>query len=80
MELEAWACTIVNGNNSPGANEILVELLAACWTNIKLHVTQYFRTYFRLGYHPVCFKLAEVIFLPKPGRDPSSVKEWRPIS
>ena len=33
-----------------------------------------------LGYHPVCFKLVEVVFLPKSGRDPSSVKGWRPIS
>ena len=79
-ELEVRACTIGSGNTSPGADGISVELLSACWDTIERHVTQLFRACLRLGYHPTCFKLAEVVFLPKPGRDPSSVKGWRPIS
>ncbi|KAI0993264.1 hypothetical protein K3495_g14920, partial [Podosphaera aphanis] len=79
-EHEVRACTIGSGNTSPGADGISVELLAACWSNIEPHVTRLFRACIRLGYHPACFKLAEVLFLPKPRRDPSSVKGWRPIS
>ena len=78
-EVEVRACTIGSGNTSPGADGISVELLAACWHSIEPHVTQLFRACLRLGYHPQCFKLAEIIFLPKAGRDPSSVKQWRLI-
>lgn len=42
-------------------------------------MTHLFCACLRLGYHPSCSKLAEVVFLPKVGRDPSSVKGWRPI-
>lgn len=79
-ELEVKTCTIRSGNTSPGADGISVELLATCWENIELHVTQLFRACLRLGYHPNCFKLAEIVFLPKPRRDSSSVKGWRPIA
>ncbi|KAI1004666.1 hypothetical protein K3495_g3552 [Podosphaera aphanis] len=57
-----------------------MELPAACWKDIGTHVTQLFRACVRFGYHPSCFKLAEVVFLQKPGRDPSLPKGWRPIS
>lgn len=74
------ACTIGSGKTSPEADGISVELLAVCWTSLGPLVTQLFRACIHLGYHPACFKLAEVVFLPKPKRDPSSVKGWRPIS
>ena len=68
-ELEAQSCTIGGGNTCPGADGISVELLAACWSSIGRYITQLFQACLRLGYHPACFKLAEVIFLPKSGRD-----------
>ena len=74
------ACTIGSGNTCPGADGISVELLTACWDSIKVHVTNLFRACLHFGHHPSCFKLAEVVFLPKAGRDPTSVKGWRPIS
>lgn len=79
-ELEVRACTIRCGNNSPGADVVSVALLVACWEYIGPHVTQLFRACFRLGYHPECFKLAEIVFPLKSGLDSSSVKGWRPIS
>lgn len=79
-ELEVRTYTIGCGNTSPRADGIYVELLSACWNHIKSHVIQLLRAFLRLGFHPACFKLAEVIFLPKAGRDPSSIKGWRPIS
>ncbi|KAI1006775.1 hypothetical protein K3495_g1438 [Podosphaera aphanis] len=79
-EIEVRKCTIGSGNNSPGADGISVELLSACWDSIGTHITQLFHACIRLGYHPSCFKLAEIVLLPKPGRDLTSVKGWRPIA
>lgn len=77
---EVRVCTIGCSNKSPGADGISVDLLSACWKTIGPYVVQLFRACIRLGFHPSCFKLAEVIFLQKHGRDPSTVKAWRPIS
>ncbi|KAI0999189.1 hypothetical protein K3495_g9008 [Podosphaera aphanis] len=79
-DIEVQICTIGSGNTSPGADKISVGLLAACWKDIGTHVTQLFFACVRFGYHPSCFKLAEVVFLQKSGRDPSLPKGWRPIS
>ncbi|KAI0999024.1 hypothetical protein K3495_g9171 [Podosphaera aphanis] len=73
-EIEVCKYTIVSGNTSPGADDISVELLSACWDSIATHITQLFYACIRLGYHPSCFKLAEIVLLPKPGRDLTSVK------
>lgn len=78
--MEVRACTVGSSNTSPGADRISVELLTACRETIETHITQLFRACLPLGYHPQCFKFVEVVLLPKTGRDPSSVKGWRPIS
>ncbi|POS85013.1 hypothetical protein EPUL_002447 [Erysiphe pulchra] len=64
-ELEVRKCTIGSGNTSPGADGIFVELLGACWEKIELHVTHLFRACLRLCCHSSCFKLAEIVFIPK---------------
>ena len=79
-EIEVRNCAIGSGNTSPGADKISVELIASCWDKIGTYVTQLFQVCLRLDYHPLCFKLAGVVFLPKAGRDPASAKEWRPIA
>ncbi|KAI1002861.1 hypothetical protein K3495_g5343 [Podosphaera aphanis] len=79
-DIEVRTCTIGSGNTSTGADEISVELLAACWKDIGTHVKQLFRACVRFRYHPSCFKLAEVVFFQKSGPDPSLPKGWRPIS
>ncbi|KAI0994897.1 hypothetical protein K3495_g13283 [Podosphaera aphanis] len=79
-EIEVRKCTIGSGNTSAGADGISVELLSACWDSIGTHITQLFHACIRLGYHPSCFKLAEIVLLPKPGRDLTSVKGWRLIA
>lgn len=78
-EIEMRACTKGNVNTYPGAYGISVALLDAYWASIKTHVTSLFRACVDLKYHPNCFKLAEVMFLPKFGRGSTSVKGWRPI-
>ncbi|KAI1005175.1 hypothetical protein K3495_g3042 [Podosphaera aphanis] len=77
---EVRTCTIGNGNTCPGADEISVELLKACWESIDPHAVNLFQACLYFGYHPTCFKLAEVVFIPKSGRDPSTTKGWRPIA
>lgn len=57
-----------------------MELLTAFWKSIGPCSTHLFRDCLQIGYHPECFKLAEVIFIPKPGRNPTTIKGWRPIS
>ena len=79
-EEEVRSSTIGSGSTSPGADGISVELLSACWNKLGPLVTHLFSACLSLGYHPICFKLAEVVFLPKTGRDPSSIKGKRPIS
>ena len=71
---------LFRSNTCPEADGISVALLTACWDSIGIHVTNLFRACIHHGHHPTCFKLAEVVFLPKPGRDPTLIKGWRPIS
>lgn len=47
---------------------------------MELHVTRLFRSYLSFSVHSFCIKLAEIAFLSKVKRDPSTVKRWRPIS
>lgn len=77
---EVRACTIGSGNTAPGADGVSVELLITCWNTIGPYVTELFRACIRLGIHPTCFKLAEVVLIQKPNRDPTTVKGWRPIA
>lgn len=71
--------TTSSGNTRPGADGILVEQLTACWDLIGRYITHLFRGWLRIGYIPNCFKLAEIIFIPKANYDFSSIKGWRPI-
>ena len=81
-DIEVRNCTIGSGNTSPGPDGISVDLLTACWKTIGPIDSHLFRACLRLGYHPLCFKLAEVVFIPKADGDPSlsyraSEKEWK---
>lgn len=77
---EAYSATCGVGNTSPGADGITVHMLRAAWPHIGEHVRQLFECCMRLGYHPEAFRMADVVFIPKPGKDPSTPKGWRPIS
>lgn len=79
-ETEVRSCTVGNGNTCPGADGISVELLSACWKAIGAYITNLFRACLRLGHHSSCFKLADIVFLPKHGRDLSTIKGWKPIA
>ncbi|KAI1004634.1 hypothetical protein K3495_g3577 [Podosphaera aphanis] len=77
---EVRTCTIGSGNTAPGADGVSVELLEVCLKTIGPHTTKLFGACLQLGTHPTCFKLAEFVLLPKPNRDLTSIKGWRPIA
>lgn len=73
-------CILGKQNAYPRVYGISMELFSACWESIGKYLTHLFRACIKLVYHPSNFILAEVVLLPNPGRNPSSVKDWRPTS
>lgn len=69
------------GNTSPGADNITVKLLQACWPTIGSHVCRLYQACLSAGHHPKPFRKAEVVMIPRPGkRDLTLARSWRPIS
>ncbi|KAI0996171.1 hypothetical protein K3495_g12008 [Podosphaera aphanis] len=65
---------------SPGADGVSVELLEICWKTTGPYVTDLCRTCTNLGTYSTCFKLAEVVLIPKTDRDLTTVIAWWPIA
>lgn len=81
MSLEELSiCTIGTGNTASGIDKVSVRLLKACWKEIRVLVKDFFQACLKQGYFPAAFKVAEVVILPKVGRDVSTPKGWRPVS
>ena len=77
---DVTAATIGSKETAPGFDKITVRLLKACWKTIGTFIRDLFQACLNLEYFPTPFKVAEVVLLPKPGRDLTSSKGWRPIS
>lgn len=77
---EARRSLLDAGNTAPGADGITVTMLRLSWGHIGPYVHYLYRHCLRLGHHPALAKEAEVVMIPKPNRDPSTPKGWRPIS
>lgn len=77
---DVTAATIGCKETAPGHDKITVRLLKACWRTIGSHIRDLFQACLDLEYFPTPFKVAEVVLLPKTGRDLTSPKGWRPIS
>jgi ribonuclease HI len=79
---EVERCTIGVASTSPGTDKVTVRLLKACWHIIAHRLHALFEKCLRLSHFPACWKGAEVAMIPKvgPGKDPSSVRSWRPIA
>ena len=60
---EIRTCTIGCANTAPGADGISVEFLQTCEKTIGLFVSTLFSACIRLGIHPSCSKLAEVVLI-----------------
>lgn len=77
---EAEKALLGAGNTTPGSDGITVTMLRAAWPAIGKTIRYFFQQCLKLGYHPQVFRKADVVMIPKPGRDPSTHKGWRPIS
>lgn len=68
-------------SSAPGESGIGYLLLKRAWPHIDTRLTAIFTACLRTGYHPVCWKSATVVVIPKPNKsDYSSPKAHRPIS
>lgn len=70
----------VHPRKAPGYDLITGEILKNLpMVSIRL-ITMIFNAILRLGYFPMQWKVAQVILIQKPGKDPSEVSSYRPIS
>ncbi|XP_055589088.1 uncharacterized protein LOC129741388 [Uranotaenia lowii] len=65
---------------APGFDGILNIVLKHLSSNAYQHLSSIFNRCLELGYFPLCWKLAKVTPILKPGKDPTSPKSYRPIS
>lgn len=72
--------TNLNPKKAPGWDLITGEILKHLPRKVIVMLTYLFNAAFRLKHVPACWKVAEVIMLPKPGKQPNDVKSYRPIS
>lgn len=78
---EAAACVTRTGDTSPGTDKITVIALQEFWADVGEYIRALFEQCLRLGHHPLCWRQAEVVMIPKGGkRDLTSVRDWRPIA
>ena len=65
---EVKAAIFRAGNTSPGVDEIPPAILREAWPLIQDHIIALFTSCLSLGYHPICFRQAEVVILQKLGK------------
>ena len=65
---------------APGIDKVTYIYLQQCEDLLLPYLTPLFNASFRLGFIPPYWKTANVVAVPKPGRDPSSPSSYRPIS
>ena len=66
---------------SPGPDEVHPVLLQKGLEALLPHLVQLYRASLKLGYIPHQWRLARVVFIPKPGKASyDTAKSWRPIS
>ena len=66
--------------SAPGEDTITYQMLKKVPKNILAILSSIFTTCLRIGYFPDNWKKASVSMLPKPGKDSTIVKNYRPIS
>jgi len=74
--------TILNlkTKKAPGHDRITAKLIKELPDKCLLLITYIFNTILRLGYYPNEWKIAEIIMIHKPGKDPEYTESYRPIS
>ncbi len=74
------AIQMVRAKGAPGEDGITNKVLKRLPRPYLEQLTRIFNASFRLHYVPSCWKVATVIMLPKPLKDPNLPESYRPIS
>lgn len=70
----------VNPKKTPGYDLVTGKMLQELTqTGIK-YLTYIINAILRMNYYPDCWKVAQIILIPKPGKDLNKVDSYRPIS
>lgn len=77
---EVERCLKTLKNTSPGGDDICNEFLKRVPTNIKEELVYLFNTSLTTSTIPAEWKHAIICPIPKPGKDPSLISSYRPIS
>ncbi len=81
QEAEAYAATCQVSSTTPGIDEIPVQAIQKAWKLLGPRITHLYQACLRQGVHPLTFKDARVVVLPKAGnRDWALPASYRPIA
>lgn len=75
-----WAIGSFDSFKSPGPDGIIPALLQEAVDLIAPHLCRLCRASLATGYIPGPWREVKAVFIPKPGRDPSQARSYRPIS
>ena len=67
-------------SKATGPSTISTDILKHTPMKTGLHIIRLFNASLATGYFPTQFKLAQIFFIPKPDKDPTSPTSYRPIS
>ena len=70
----------MKSNKTPGIDGITVEFLKVFWRQLKYHITNALNCGFLKGRLSVTLRQCVITCLPKPNKDRTMLKNWRPIS
>lgn len=71
---------MLDANKTPGYDLIIPLVLKKLPHRATVLITAIFNAILRSGCYPGQWKAAQIILIPKPGKDPIEVKSYRPIS
>lgn len=70
----------LNPKKSPGIDLITAKMMKELPRKGIVLLTYIYNAILRLGYWPKCLKTAQIIMIGKPGKEPTDVSSYRPIS
>jgi hypothetical protein len=65
---------------APGADLVTTQMLKELPQEGLTHLRNIYNAITRTGYWPLTFKHAQILMLPKPGKDLKDTASYRPIS
>jgi hypothetical protein len=71
---------ILNSHRAPGIDLITAQMLKELPHEELLNFLYISNAVLRLTYWPTYLKMAQIIMIPKPGKDPTDVSSYKPIS